>query len=179
MLKTFGGVEILETWLPIAGYEGLYEVSDLGNVRSLKRATTSGKVLSQKTTTSGYSAVCLCKNNEKKTVVVHRLVATAFISNPDNKPEVNHKNGIRTDNRIANLEWVTRSENELHAFRALGKAPQAYWAGKPRRFARKLSDEQVREIRQDVRSNSAIAAEYGLSKTAVSDIKRCKYYKEV
>lgn len=169
----------MENWLPIAGYEGFYEVSDMGNVRSLKRKTTNGKVLAQKNSTGGYPTVCLCKNNQKKSFVVHRLVAIAFIENQGNKPEVNHKNGIRTDNRASNLEWVTRSENERHAYKVLGKSPQAYWKGKPRKFARKFTDEQVRLIRQDARPSSQIAAEYGVSKTAIRDIKRRKNYREV
>lgn len=169
----------MENWLPIAGYEGLYEVSDMGGVRSLKRATTSGKVLVQRSGTGGYLRVCLCKNNHKKTFVVHRLVASAFIENPEHKPEVNHKNGIRTDNRASNLEWVTRSENERHAYKILGKSPHAYWKDKPRRFARKFTDEQVRLIRKDTRPNSEIASEYGVSKTAIRDIKRRKNYREV
>ena len=169
----------MENWVPIDGYEGLYEVSDAGMVRSLKRTTTSGKVLSQRAGTGGYLRVCLCENNHKKTFVVHRLVASAFIENPEHKPEVNHKNGIRTDNRASNLEWVTRSENEQHAYDVLGKSPNAYWKNKPRKFARKFTDEQVMLIRQDARPNSEIAAEYGVSRTAIRDIKRRKNYKEV
>lgn len=169
----------MERWLPIQGYEGLYEVSDMGRVRSLKRNTTSGKVLAQRIGTGGYPAVSLCNSNRKKSKVVHRLVAIAFVGNPEGKPEVNHKNGIKTDNRASNLEWVTRSENEAHAFRILGKSPQAYWKDKPRKFARKFTDEQVKAIREDKRPNSVIAAEYGVSKTAIRDIKRRKNYKEV
>lgn len=169
----------MENWASIDGYEGLYEVSDTGMVRSLKRTTTSGKVLSQRSGTGGYLSVCLCKDNHKKSFVVHRLVARAFVTNPENKPEVNHKNGVRTDNRAENLEWVTRSENERHAYEVLGKSPQAYWKGRPRKFARRFTDEQVFAIRSDERSYSQIAAEYGVSKTAIRDIKRKKNYREV
>ena len=169
----------MENWLPVQGFEGLYEVSDQGRVRSLKRATTSGKILKPMTLWNGYQKVCLCKGNKKATKVVHRLVAIAFIDNPDNKPEVNHKNGVRDDNRAANLEWVTRSENELHAYAVLGKLPHAYWKDKPRRFARKFTDEQVVAIRKDTRPNTEIAAEYGVSKTTIRDIKRRKNYKEI
>lgn len=169
----------MEKWLPVKGYEGLYEVSDMGRVRSLKRATTHGVVLIPKQTKKGYLRVTLSKNNQKATKTVHRLVAIAFIDNPENKAEVNHKNGVRTDNRVSNLEWVTRSENELHAYKVLGKVPTAFWKGKPRLFARRFTNEQILAIRSDKRPNTVIASEYGVSKTAIRDIKRRKNYVEV
>ena len=71
----------------------------------------------------GYYEVGLRKNGIKKYYLVHRLVAQEFIPNPENKPQINHKNGIKTDNFIENLEWVTNSENILHAYRVLGRKP--------------------------------------------------------
>ena len=168
----------MEAWKDSEGYEGLYQVSSLGRVRSLPRASTAGKVLVMPIK-NGYPTVCLSKNNEKKTRQVHRLVAEAFISNTQGKTEVNHIDGNKTNNAIENLEWVTRSENESHAYRVLGKNPNRPWAGKPRRFARKLSDEQVREIRADLRPSRIIAKEYGVSKTTVQNIKSYKIYQEV
>ena len=104
-------------WKAVSGYEGLYEVSSDGAVRSIPRLGSHGKELKQNKTRHGYLDVCLSKNNKKKRFKVHRLVALAFIANDLNKPEVNHKNGVKTDNRVCNLEWVTRSENERHAFK--------------------------------------------------------------
>lgn len=104
-----------EIWKPIRGYEGFYEVSSLGNVRSLKRATTNGKVLKQGRRPNEYLKVTLCKNNNHKTRAVHRLVAEAFIPNPNNLPEVNHKDGNKRNNSVENLEWVTREENVWHS----------------------------------------------------------------
>lgn len=108
-----------ENWRPVVGYEGLYEVSDLGNVRSLKR----NKVLSPILDKDGYYIVNLHKDGKQKTYKIHRLVAEAFIPNPDNKPQINHKSEIKTQNTVwvnedgtidldkSNLEWTTAKEN--------------------------------------------------------------------
>lgn len=108
-----------EIWKDIENYEGLYQVSDLGRVRSLDRMSWNGKcywlqkgrILKQQINRTGYMSVGLCKNCEMKRVEVHRIVAYAFIKNPDNLPVVNHKNEIKTDNRSSNLEWVTHKQN--------------------------------------------------------------------
>lgn len=96
-----------EIWKDIVGYEGLYQVSNLGNVKSLNyRGTGKEKVISL-TNKAGYYLVSL-----KRTLYrVHRLVALAFIPNPENKPFVDHINGIRSDNRVENLRWCTNKEN--------------------------------------------------------------------
>lgn len=103
------------------GYEGLYLIDSLGNVVSCPRQQGSRfvsqyKILSTKTNKFGYKEVALSKDGKTKTVLLHRLIATHFVENPNNLPCVNHKNGIKTDNRIENLEWVTRSQNTKHAY---------------------------------------------------------------
>jgi hypothetical protein len=102
-------------WISVDGYER-YSVNEYGIVKN----NETGMILLPIKNKAGYLTVCLY-NGEKKTVRIHRLVAQAFIPNPENKPFINHKNGIKTDNRVCNLEWVTSSENNLHKCRVLGK----------------------------------------------------------
>lgn len=118
-----------EIWHPCAGFETHYEVSNLGQVRSIARYVphpkggvklSPAKVLRQAISGSKYCVVSFCMDGVKSNQLVHRLVARAFISNESNKPQVNHKNGVKTDNSVSNLEWVTASENGLHSYRTLG-----------------------------------------------------------
>ena len=119
-----------EIWHPCAGYETHYEVSNLGNVRSIERMVNNrlhnglkkspAKLLKQGKSKSGYFIVSFCVDGLKSNQTVHRLVARAFITNESNKPQVNHKDGNKLNNHIDNLEWMTASENGLHSFRVLG-----------------------------------------------------------
>ena len=105
----------MEIFKDIKGYEGLYQISNLGNVKSLKRNKI--RILKYSNNNLFYSTVCLVNyNNKKSTKSIHRLLAIHFINNPENKKCVNHKNGIKNDNRIENLEWCTFSENTIHAY---------------------------------------------------------------
>lgn len=105
-----------EIWKPIAGYEGLYEVSNLGNVASLNYQNTGKrKVLALKHHSSGYVTVTLCNRGVHKNKSIHTLVARTFIDNPKNLPQVNHIDGDKTNNTVENLEWVTAKENMRHA----------------------------------------------------------------
>lgn len=106
-----------EIFKDIEGFEGIYKVSNLGNVKSLNyNHTGKSKLLRIHDDNKGYLTVCLFKLRKKKSFTVHRLVASAFIPNPDNKRTVNHKDGVKTNNHIDNLEWNTYSENIQHAF---------------------------------------------------------------
>ena len=99
----------MEQWKAISGYEGLYEVSDLGRVKSLWHGKE--KILKPGKTHDGYLQVGLCKDGQRKTITVHRLVATAFISNPRNLETINHKDEVKTNNTVGNLEWMSIKDN--------------------------------------------------------------------
>jgi hypothetical protein len=118
-----------EIWKDITGYEGLYQVSNLGNVRSLDKTvhaksrngndftqTYKGRILSQELINTNAYRVSLCKDGHVERFLTHRLVAQEFIPNPENKPEINHKNGNRAKDDIDNLEWCTHPENMHHAY---------------------------------------------------------------
>jgi hypothetical protein len=101
--------DCIETWLPT---EWLYFVSSLGRIKSMR----TGKILSPLKTTTGYLQIQLSFGGKMKQIKIHRLVAITFIPNPENKREVNHKDGNPLNNSVSNLEWVTRSENVKHAY---------------------------------------------------------------
>lgn len=105
----------------VIGYEGLYLIDTLGNVISMpkkngSRIVNEYYIMKTKINRLGYKEVALSKNGETKTVLLHRLIAKHFVENPDNLKVVNHKNGIKTDNRLENLEWCTTKQNTKHAY---------------------------------------------------------------
>ena len=114
-----------EVWKDISGYEGLYRVSNLGRVKSLRRyvpckngvRVVRERVLRPSVHRDGYLKIELRKNAIGEHPMIHRLVALAFIPNPDNKTQVNHIDGIKRNNSVDNLEWCDQSENQLHAYK--------------------------------------------------------------
>lgn len=118
----------MENWKQIPGFEGFYEISTLGNIRSIERKierinksgekslyTYSAKNLNPFITPKGYCRIILNKNGEKFRLLIHRIVALTFLENSENKSQVNHINGIKNDNRVENLEWCTNIENIKHS----------------------------------------------------------------
>lgn len=133
------GVPVIEEWKDIPGWEGAYQVSSFGRVKSLPRTfiakdnhvwVVKEKIRSQSFDGDGYLQVYLSVRQYRKMVKPHRFVAKLFVPNPDNKPTVNHKKGVKVDNMAWALEWCTHSENEKHSYDVLGKKPKNSMLGK-------------------------------------------------
>ena len=172
----------MEEWRDIEGYEGFYQVSNLGRIKSLsrKRIIKGGGFCITKTRIlktcliDGYPQTVFCVNSKFKVCRVHREVAKAFIPNPGNKPCTNHKNSIRSDNRVENLEWCTVAENVRHAAKN-GRMPRGETHHKS-----KLNEFQVRVIRKatDI-SNSEFSDAWGVGKFTINCIRKNKTWKHV
>lgn len=122
---------MIETWKNVKGYEGMYQVSNLGRVKSLSRSIydsrgytvyRKGKIKKPSFDKNGYPQIGLCKNGTVVTRKIHRLVAEAFIPNPENKPEINHKDEDKANNCVDNLEWMTEKENVNYGYGAKRRA---------------------------------------------------------
>ncbi len=176
-----------EIWENIDGFNGKYQVSNFGKVKSLDRIeetrgstrTRNGRVLKLAISKNGYSRVCIVDYSNQKFACVHRLVAQAFIPNPDNKPQVNHINGIKTDNRVENLEWNTRSENQRHSIRTgLKVTPRG-----DKSILSKLKESEVVEIRRLLKETNLmqreIAAKFNIHRSNVSAIKHNKCWTHI
>ena len=161
-----------EIWKDIEGYGGDYQISNLGRVKSLKYNNRILKPrLDQR---SGYSTIRLFCENDCGCCYVHRLVATAFIPNPESKPQVNHLNGVKTDNRVDNLEWVTAAENARHAVvTGLLKT-----AGEDNPRA-KLTNEQAHYIRENPNGlmGFELASKFDVDPSVISDVQIGNTYK--
>ena len=149
-----------EIWKDVVGYEGHYMVSNLGRVKSIKIHNSHGTVMKERRNKlkkvyineRGYCKVSVIINSQSKRVSVHRLVAMAFITNPENKPQVNHIDGIRNNNYVENLEWCTATENVRHAWdNGLNKAKKGEEVAHTR-----LTNEEVIEIKKLYRSGMKI-----------------------
>ncbi len=182
-----------EIWKDVSGYEGLYRVSSLGRIESTKTTynfkyyktpekayTTTIKMLScQKNPVTGYVAVILCKNKVQKRLYVHVIVATAFLPNPENKKTVNHKFGIRHDNRLSQLEWATHSEQKLDAFKkGYSKTTKGIQT-----WTSKLTEDDVKKICELYHAGGTttrqLADQFGIQNPTVTNIINGKTWRHV
>lgn len=165
-----------EEWRDIPGYEGLYQASDLGHVRRVKKTGT--KPLRPYRAAVRYLQVQLYRDGDSKRYLVHRLITLAFYGECPPNHEVNHINGASNDNRLQNLEYVTHKQNIRHSFDALGRLAQK---GETQVNA-KLKDSEVREIKRLLKSGVQIvriAAQFRVSTTTISKIKLGKKWKHI
>jgi hypothetical protein len=147
-------------WFKIDGYD--YSVSDRGDIRNDR----TGRIKATVQMNRGYMQVALWKDGIGQKQLVHRIVATAFIPNPHNKPQVNHINGIKADNRVENLEWATESENQVHRYRVLKKAKTTWNVDAENDARRKVV--RCIETGRLYRSISEAAKENGLYPSSLS-----------
>jgi len=174
---------MIEIWKDIEGYEGIYEVSNLGRIKALEKLIWNGygyfikkeqirKISCNNKT--GYCHIPLWVNNKPKMYYIHRLVASAFINNVENKKEVNHKDGDKKNNNVNNLEWVDRIQNIRHSIKILGNRQDGSFNNNT-----KLTELDVYNIKNDNRIHRLIAADYNVSRTAITMIKNNKNWKTI
>ena len=168
----------IEEWKDVNGYEEYYQVSNFGRVKGLNRykkarngsiSKTKERIMAQTTTKKGYLKCKLSKENISKNIPVHRLVATSFLENIQNKPQINHIDGNKKNNNLNNLEWCTGKENVKHAIDKVlrKKIPKAI-----------ITMENAREIRKSNLSYFELIKIYGITKATIYDIKTNRTWKE-
>ncbi len=175
------GCLMAEQWKPIVGYEDLYQVSDQGRVRRIARGphTHVGLIRRLDNARNGYPRVDLWRNGHAEKRTVHSLVTEAFLGPRPAGLEVNHENGNKRDNRVSNLEYLTKSENVKHTYRVLGrKAPRGEANG-----SAKLTDASVREIRRLYAEGGVthceLAKQYGVDRATIGQILRLEHWTHV
>lgn len=169
---------MIEIWKDVKGYEGRYTVSNLGQVKSFLTLKISGLLLNRNLDTAGYPIVKRYSGNDKgKTKKVHRLVAEAFIPNPNSLPQVNHLDGVKDNNCVANLEWCDGFGNQRHAWN-IGLCKKRF--GEDCNVS-KATEKIILEIREKAGRvlMKDMAKEYGMSKTNVSDIIKRRTWKHI
>lgn len=162
-------------WFDINGYEGLYKINRQGDVYIMKKPRKQEGIKKPSIDKDGYKQVSLSKNGKYTTYKVHRLVALTFIPNPNNLPVINHIDGNKQNNRVDNLEWCTRSENDLHAYRLGLRKPvpiEKKARGERTRTA-KLKEHEVIYIKQhkDIDAN-ILMKKFNVSRSTINSIRK-------
>jgi DNA-binding transcriptional regulator YiaG len=158
-----------EEWMPVIGYSE-YKISNKGRIKGERRASFGSK------SSSGYRRACIWNGEKHVFVMIHRLVAIMFLGFQDGK-EINHKDGNKENNRLENLEWVTRSGNSQHAY--ANNLRTAHPVLGEKHYAAKLTEDQVREIRKSTLSQTKLAKQYNISSSVIQKIKERKSWKHV
>lgn len=175
---------MIEQWRPIKNYEGIYEISNLGNVKSLartiikkdgKKQTFKERILNKRHNGYGYYQVGLNSKGKRVYFYIHRLVGEAFIDNPNDLPQINHINGNKEDNFVNNLEWISAKDNTIHSWKTgLSK-------GRENHGMSKLTNNEVLEIRKKYLSKNysqrKLAKEYSVSQKTIYNIINKKQWK--
>lgn len=163
-----------EYWKNIPEYEGLYQISNLGRIKSLARERRKGcnvirdRIYRQNSNRGDYLSITLWKNQKRsETTSVHILMGRSFIPNPLKKPQINHKDCIKYNNWLLNLEWNTRQENGKHAF-LMGRFPSQKGE---KHYGSKLKNDQVLEIFKSKAPNKELAKIFGVNRITIHDIK--------
>ena len=170
-----------EIWRDVVGYEGLYEVSNMGRIKSLPRKVNIGNSKNRLTTEKnlkpeksyGYLRLVLNNNNIQKHYLIHRLVAQAFIPNPENKSDINHIDSNRSNNIISNLEWVTRKENMEHCIK-MGRNNRGEKQG-----SSVLKEKDIIKIRKSKLSIKTLADKFNVSKGNIYHILKKETWKHI
>ena len=168
------GISQIEDWKNIPDYDGKYKSSTLGRIKStMPHNGTFERILRQTRTAKGYVSYGLYKNKKRGSFLIHRLIAITYIPNPENLPEVNHKKGIKTDNRPSAIEWSNHDDNISHAVEnsLIQKGEKCHRA--------KLTEKQVLEIRESTLMQKDLAMIYKISTTSISGIKRRLYWTHI
>lgn len=171
-----------EIWKDIEGYEGFYQVSNTGRVKSLQREVPvknglyrikKESILRPFKTHNGYLSIILRNNKKSKNFLVHRLVAVAFIPNPEKKETVNHKNGVKDQNNVANLEWNTQRENLCHALQTHLRKPKK----KSLSECQALAAITIMSVKK--RSGASISRVFNVSKSTIDRIRKRETWKHI
>ena len=163
-----------EIWKDVVGYEGLYMVSSLGRVKSIK-SVEKIRIPQRRNKNGLYFAIDFYKNAKQKNIQIHRLVAIAFLPNPENKKCVNHIDNNPSNNCVSNLEWATYKENVNHALKQ-GRHPVNNLK-KPK--PTKLKEKDILEIRNSNFKQSVLAKKYNVSQATISFVKNEKRWKHI
>lgn len=189
----------MEIWKDIKGFEGYYQINQYGDVRGVERLVNhylggkrrlKSRIVKQSIGTIGYPVVQLWRDNKKGTLYIHRLTAENFIPNPENKEEVNHKDGNKANNSLENLEWVSRKENMNHAYEngLIKESTNANKNGKiqgEKNYQAKLTESDIFFIRKNSIKNGGLhtyrelAKKFNVSNANISNIVNKKIWKHV